>query len=58
MELNWDSLGPQICNSLPEHMKAETYLHILEVWLILGLVKNAFATCVGIPEHSILLTTK
>ena len=54
------SLGPQIWNSLPDHIKAETslahfYLHIL---LILGFIKNASVTCISIPEHSMALTTK
>ena len=28
------------------------------IWLILGLVKNASAACVRIPEHQISVTTK
>ena len=48
---SFTSPGLQIWNSLPEHIKAGTSFYIFQVWLILGLVKNASATCVSIPEQ-------
>ena len=38
--------------------KQKLHFYFFEVWLIFYLVKNAFAACVSIPEHSIPLITK
>ena len=56
---HWD-LVPQIWNSLPEHIKAETsFAHVqslINTWF--GTERLCNLECLSIPEHSIPLTTK